>query len=369
MKLPRWCKLATATLLVAAPATAIVIGQSQSAVADEEAEGRIVEISPSGDDRSAAVESEEAAAAEAPKYWIGLQGRPIDSPVLRTHLQLADDVGVLVENVVPDSPAEKAGLRQHDILVAVNGEPISDLSALQKVVADGGKKAIELKVIRLAKETKISVTPEERPADLQVNEPGRAGMRGGVGDLDALLRQLQQGGMPGGVRVFGPGMALGGQGFDWNQVPSGVSVNITREGEGPAQITVKKGDKTWQLKSDDAEALKKLPDDIRPFVTQMLEGSRPGQPGQLGMRFNFRDFQNLLPDDLAGEFDVDVDAMPNPEALQKRAAEVRKRTEEASQRLLERMEQMERRMQKLQKQIEENSAPDRTNDQLDASET
>jgi membrane-associated protease RseP (regulator of RpoE activity) len=372
MKRPTWGKLAAATLLLAAPATAIVVGQSGFANADEDAEGRIVEISPSGDELPPAENAEEEAAAEAPKYWIGLQGRPIDSPVLRTHLQLADDVGVLVENVVPDSPAAKAGLRQHDIIINVNGEPIGDLTALQQVVAEGGaKKAIELKVIRLAKETKISVTPEERPADLQVNVPGGEGFgaQGGMGDIDALLRQFQQGGIPGGVRVFGPGMMPGGRPFDPNQVPNGVSVSITREGDGPAQITVKKGDQTWKLNSDDEKALKKLPDDVRPFVTQMLEGSRPGQPGQLGAtRFNFRDFQNLLPNDL-GEFDMEIGGLPDQQALQKRAAEARKRTEEASRRMLERMEEMEKRMQKMQKQMQEKSAPDRTNDQDDASQT
>ena len=370
MKRPSWSQLAAATLLLAAPAAAIVIGQSQHAAADEEAEGRIVEIAPGGNELPAAENESEEATPEAPKYWIGLQGRPIDSPVLRTHLQLADDVGVLIENVVPDSPAEKAGLRQHDIIIAVNGEPISDLRALQKVVAEGGKKAIELKVIRLAKEMKISVTPGDLPADVQLNVPGGPGAQGGMGDLDAFLRrQFQQDGFPGGIRVFGPGMVPGWEAFDPNKVPSGVSVSITREGDGPADITVKKGDQTWKLKSNDEEALKKLPDDVRPFVTQMLEGSRPGQPGQLGrMRFNFRDFQDMLPNDL-GEFDVDIGGLPDNQVLQKRAEEVRKRTEEASRRLLERMEEMEKRMQELQQQMQENPAPGRTNDQDDASQT
>jgi membrane-associated protease RseP (regulator of RpoE activity) len=372
MKLPSWSKLAAATLLLAAPATAVVIGQSQRALAaDEEAEGRIVEISPSGDELPATEEGENDASVEAPKYWIGLQGRPIDSPVLRTHLQLADDVGVLVENVVPGSPAEKAGLRQHDIIIAVDGEPISAVTALQEVVAERGKKAIELKVIRLAKERKISVTPEDMPADLQVNPSGsdRAGVGGPLPAFDAIMRQFQQGGVPGGVRVFGPGMVLGGQAFDPNQVPHGVSVSITREGEGPAEITVKKGGENWKLKSDDEEALKKLPDDVRPFVTQMLEGTRPGQPVQQGaMRFNFRDFQNMLPNDL-GPFDVEIGGLPDQQALQKRADEVRKRTEEASRRLLERMEEMEKRMQEMQKQMQENSEPGRTNDPDDASQT
>ena len=86
--------------------------------------------------------------------------------MLRTHLQLADDVGVVVDDVVPDSPAEKAGLRKHDVLIEVDGEQITDMTVLQKAVAASDGKPVELKLIRLAKEMTMAVTPEERPADL-----------------------------------------------------------------------------------------------------------------------------------------------------------------------------------------------------------
>jgi hypothetical protein len=160
-------------------------------------------------------------------------------------------------------------------------------------------------------------------------------------------------------------MVLGGQAFNPNNVPSGVSVSITRQGEGPAEITVKKGDQTWKLKSDDEDALKKLPDDLRPFVQQMLEGTRPGQAGRLGaMRFNFGDLEGVLPENL------DLDAFQiDQQELQKRAEEVRKRTESASQELLKRMEEMEKRMQELQQQLQENSGSPRTNDEDDSSKT
>ena len=48
----------------------------------------------------------------------------------------------------------------------------------------------------------------------------------------------------------------------------------TRPGDQPATVTVKKGDKTWTVKGDDEKALKELPDDVRPFVAQMLHGNR-----------------------------------------------------------------------------------------------
>jgi hypothetical protein len=255
------------------------------------------------------------------------------------------------------------------VIVAVNGEPISDLTAVQKVVADGGKKAIALKIIRLAKEESVEVTPEERPADLALSLPADGGIEqrlnlgGPMGDVEALLRQFQQGGGPAGMRVFGPGM-IGGQALNLNQMPSGVSVSVARQGDGPAEITVKKGDETWTLKSDDEEAIKKLPEDVRPFVEQMLDGSQPGVPG--AMRFNFGDLQDMLPDHL-GKFDAE--GVVDHQALRKRAAAVQQRTEEASERLLERMEQMEQRIRDLQQQLEENSAEPRTSEDAAPSKT
>jgi hypothetical protein len=178
-----------------------------------------------------------------------------------------------------------------------------------------------------------------------------------------LLRQFQQGGGPAGVRVFGPGM-IGGQALNLNEMPSGVSVSVARQGDGPAEITVKKGEETWTLKSDDEEAIKKLPEDVRPFVEQMLDGSQGGAVG--GMKFNLGDLQGMLPNHLG---DFDAEGVVDHESLRKRAAAVQERTEKASERLLERMQQMEKRIQDLQQQLDEKSSAPRTNDDVDASKT
>jgi len=52
--------------------------------------------------------------------WIGISGRDID-PDLAKVLNLKDAVGFLVVTVVPDSPAEKAGLRGSEKVVEVDG--------------------------------------------------------------------------------------------------------------------------------------------------------------------------------------------------------------------------------------------------------
>ncbi len=350
--------LTAAAVVAAAPALAVMLHQPRPALADDAKEGRVVTISPErGDSKKDDERLEKAEEAKEPQYWIGLGGAPIQDPALRTQLQLADDVGVLVASVVPKSPADKAGLRQHDIIVAVNGEPIANIQGLQKVIADNGKKPIELKIIRLGKEQTVKVTPEERPADAPHAVPGNEG-------ANDLQRFFQQGGGPGNMRVFGNGMVLGGPGLNLNQMPNGISVSITREGDQPATVTVKKGDKTWTVKGDDEKALKELPDDVRPFVEQMLHGNRAPRIG--GMNFNFNDMQKMLGD--LGQFDFDGNLDQN-NAVGQRMKAARERTESARQRMQQRLEQMEKQIQKLENQIEGKTHNDRTKPSDDASKS
>src|SRR5205823_1995088 len=66
-----------------------------------------------------------------PKYWIGLLAGaiPADHP-LRAHLDLPEHQGLLVANVMPDSPAAKAGLKQHDILLKANNNDLHEMKDL-----------------------------------------------------------------------------------------------------------------------------------------------------------------------------------------------------------------------------------------------
>ena len=74
--------------------------------------------------------------------------------------------GALVAKVLPDSPAEKAGLKVGDIVVSYDGEKIIYSADLPPLVggADIGYKA-QLKVLRGGKQKNIRVTIEELPGD------------------------------------------------------------------------------------------------------------------------------------------------------------------------------------------------------------
>jgi membrane-associated protease RseP (regulator of RpoE activity) len=323
------------TLLIVAVATlAVTFAHAQQAAAEEDHEdGRIVGLSADGVAPLEAKADHEATPQDAarPAYWLGIQGAPIDSEVLRTHLQLADDVGVVIADVMPNSPAEKAGLRKHDILLEVGGVQISEMPVLQKAVAESNGKSLEVKIIRLAKEMTVSVTPEAPPADIAFGAPAGGGLGIGGGtpfdQVQKLLGQLPQGNR-GNVRVFGNGMIPGIQQFDMNQLPDGVSVQVTREGNGPATVTVQKDGETWTVQGDDEEALSKLPEDVRPYVEQMLNGQNGNLP--------FGNLQNLLPNQL-GRFDFQAGGQG---------------LEDANQQLMKQMEQLQRQMDELQQRLE-----------------
>jgi len=347
-------------LIMAVAALAVTFGHAQQALADQDAEGRVVEISPNDGGVDLEHQAAEAEEPAVPAYWLGIEGGPLDSPILRTHLQLADDVGVVIRQVVPGSPAEKAGLKQHDILIAVGGEQITDMGTLQQAVADSNAKPLDLKVLRLAKEMTISVTPEDRPKDLVANFNRQSDPRQRfnfnfqdlpMGDVGDLLKQLQGAGIDGklggGVRVFGPGMILNHA--EAAALPNGVSVNVTRQGDGPAKVTVKKGDQTWTIEGNDEEALGKLPEDVRPFVQQMLLGSAFG-PGALKQHFR-------VGADAANPF-ADFDfAVPGPQGGR------------VGERILDRLEQLEKQFDRLQQKFEGENSPEGTNNADDPSKT
>jgi len=221
---------------------------------------------PSRDDDS-------ASQAQAPKYWIGLLGGaiPAESP-LRAQLDLPEQQGLIVVNVVPDSPAAKAGLKQYDILLRANDRDLHKMPELIDLVQT--KDPIKLDVLRKNKHEAITLTPEERPANAPVAqaEPGNgAGFGGGQMPLPNELLQQFGGNLPQEFRNFGPGVIVGG-GPGVAEMPNGVSISVQKQTGQPTHITVTRGSDTWNITGDDPESMKQLPEDLRPFVEGMVHG-------------------------------------------------------------------------------------------------
>jgi serine protease Do len=103
--------------------------------------------------------------------WLGVSIQPLTAD-LAASFGAKDTKGVLVSDVVPDSPAGKAGLRPGDILLEFEGKKTEAPSDLQRAVglANPGQEA-KVKVWREGGErtldVRISEAPDEREAQAQ----------------------------------------------------------------------------------------------------------------------------------------------------------------------------------------------------------
>ncbi|HMD53256.1 MAG TPA: PDZ domain-containing protein [Phycisphaerae bacterium] len=108
-----------------------------------------------------------------PSRWIGVMVQKIP-PAYSQLLGLKTDQGLLVNRVIPNSPAAKAGLNGGDLLILINNKPLSDPEELIRVVntVENGKPApCELIYIRGGAEHSATIIPENRPANLSIAYP------------------------------------------------------------------------------------------------------------------------------------------------------------------------------------------------------
>jgi membrane-associated protease RseP (regulator of RpoE activity) len=310
-------------LMVALVFGAGAVAQAQNDESKDDA--KVIQIGPAdGHGDAEAVEGqEEGATVEAPKYWIGLLGGPVTAE-LRHHVELPDGEGILIREIVPDSPAAKAGLQQYDIVVRANDAAVHDMRELVDLVRTEGEKEAQItfEVIRHGTRESVYVTPEERPE--QVAYQGRGG---GIGGIEGLPPQFQQffeeggeGVMPFDFRQFGPGVIVGGGGAGLAGMPNGISVSIQKQEGEPTKITVKRGEESWEVVGDDPKSLEQLPEDVRPFVERMLQGGAIGGLGDFNM-----EMPQLGPNFRSG---------PNREQFQQRLEQMERRLEELQERML-----------------------------------
>ena len=73
------------------------------------------------------------ALADDESGYLGVMLQDI-SPSMAKALQLGDQTGVMINEVVEDSPAAKAGLEDGDVIVAFEGKPLDDYAGLTKAV-------------------------------------------------------------------------------------------------------------------------------------------------------------------------------------------------------------------------------------------
>lgn len=197
-----------------------------------------------------------AATPEIPPYWIGLQLEPLPEIV---KAQMGLEKGMVVVDVVANSPSAKAGLMKNDLLFQAGDAPIAEVADLLKVVAASKKEPLRLRLLRSGKAIELVVSPEDRPQPVPTEPNNR-----GAAHLQFLSPQ--------------PGVVMAGHPFPVDPMaiamPEGFTLVMTKHGNQPAEIVVKRkdssGEKEWKVTS---ETLGELPREVRTIVEPLVAQS------------------------------------------------------------------------------------------------
>jgi len=126
--------------------------------------------------------------------WLGVAIQEL-TPELAAQFGIADTKGVLVSDVMDESPAKKAGFERADIIVEYDGKPMDSPTHLRNAVAQTpiGRK-VSVRLIRDKKPKTLELTIVEQPKSLAqsgAEESGESASPAGMlSDLD--VRELNE---------------------------------------------------------------------------------------------------------------------------------------------------------------------------------
>ena len=110
--------------------------------------------------------------------WLGVSLQPL-TPEIAESLGIENATGVLVSDVVPDSPAARAGIERADVVTAVGGRPMADGKTLAREIgAMAPGDAVAVTVLRRGEprelEVKLAGWPDDGEAVSETPSPASA---------------------------------------------------------------------------------------------------------------------------------------------------------------------------------------------------
>lgn len=152
----------------------MVLGDGQVEVLEDAEEARVLAVKLAASAQDKAREMAHRVRPTLALHWggayLGVELVNLNEP-LRAHFGVPEGSGVMISNVVDDSPAARAGAQVGDILTRFDGEDVTSSRKLTSMVrkAEAGDPA-DLEIWRDGKVETLSTTLDERPRpDLRAN--------------------------------------------------------------------------------------------------------------------------------------------------------------------------------------------------------
>lgn len=203
------------------------------------------------------------------EYWIGIVLGELPEIAKQ---QLKVDGGIVVEDVLPDSPAAKAEFKRFDVLLRAADKPLAEPADIVKAVDESKDKELVIEAIRSGDRLKLRVVPVKRPLPEAGAAPADATTS--PGERESALKLLEEAltklkGTSGGetLGLYFPRPGVVATEVRQVELPKNLSITITRSGDEPAKIHVKRDNKEWDTTAD---KLNELPEDVRQQVEQLV---------------------------------------------------------------------------------------------------
>jgi serine protease Do len=106
----------------------VIQASVRAAVQEAQDQQRRIEVTPEpGDENTMVMLGDEGAS------WLGVESQEISSEKAK-ELKLPAERGVLLERIVPDSPAAKAGLKDNDVITEINGQRVEGAAQFRRMI-------------------------------------------------------------------------------------------------------------------------------------------------------------------------------------------------------------------------------------------
>jgi beta-lactamase regulating signal transducer with metallopeptidase domain/tetratricopeptide (TPR) repeat protein len=147
-------------------------------------------------------EKERAGAAEARRPRLGVAAEPLTEERAE-ELGLKEAKGVVVVEVLKGTPAEKAGVKEDDVILAVGGKAVEDPAGLVTVLREAKPGAeVDVVVIRGGKKTTLKGVKLAAPADGGENKPEKDPKAKPEGEKKPAKEKPAAGGEAAGPKTF-----------------------------------------------------------------------------------------------------------------------------------------------------------------------
>ncbi|MFW6262323.1 MAG: PDZ domain-containing protein, partial [Spirochaetota bacterium] len=133
--------------------------------------------------------------------WLGVTATTAGSralPGLMEDLEIAEETGVLIDNIHTASPASGGGIMTGDYVTAVDGSSVTNPTEFARSV--GGNRPgteVSFTLIRYGEEREVTIALDEQPSQEELNDP--ANLWPGMNNIPITDQVRQQTGIPSSV--------------------------------------------------------------------------------------------------------------------------------------------------------------------------